>query len=449
MAAYMGKHNIGSLLQVLALPCRKHAHQLAFSCVKRVRVHNAPVACMHTARCIATKYRVLNSHILRKKVRCQSTPLTAAFLRYKSSTPEGTSNISQDVSKDTNYMDPPADYIPPVPPVPEQSTISGLDGLVENSLNALGEPSLQSLGLASMWPSGLMQQGLEMLHVAGLPWWASIVTGTVIVRLCMFPIVVKAQRMSINMMNHMPTIQKLQLKFTQARQRGNMLEAMRYGGELGEYMKKHNVKPFGQMLMPLCQAPVFVSVFVGLRGMANLPVESMKEGGILFFTDLTITQPFYALPLMTALTFWITIEAGVDGMNAQSQTHMMKWFLRALPFVMWPFISNFPTAMLVYWFSSNTFSLCQVMFLKIPQVRQFFKIPKRIEQPNIQPVKKGFLEGFKESYSNMKASQQVMERQRLDEISYRKAAHGPVVKTYSTNPKLKAKQKPGSPKSKS
>ena len=46
---------------------------------------------------------------------------------------------------------------------------------------------------------------------------------------------------------------------------------------------------------------------------------------------------------------------------------------------------------------------------------------------------------FVSAYSNMKASQQVMERQRLDEMSYRKAAHGPIVKTYSTNPKLKQK----------
>ena len=44
------------------------------------------------------------------------------------------------------------------------------------------------------------------------------------IRLCMFPLVIKAQRMTANMTNHMPTIQKLQLKFTQARQRGNMLE---------------------------------------------------------------------------------------------------------------------------------------------------------------------------------------------------------------------------------
>ena len=81
-------------------------------------------------------------------------------------------------SNGTNYLDPPADYIPPTPPIPDAAQVSGLDGLVENSLNALGEPSLQSLGLGSLWPSGLMQQGLEMLHVGlGLPWWASIVTG--------------------------------------------------------------------------------------------------------------------------------------------------------------------------------------------------------------------------------------------------------------------------------
>lgn len=35
----------------------------------------------------------------------------------------------------------------------------------------------------------------------------------------------------------------------------------------------------------------------------------------------------------------------------------------------------------------------------------------------------------------MKASQQVMERQRLDEVNFRKAALGPVIKTYQHNPK--------------
>lgn len=56
------------------------------------------------------------------------------------------------------------------------------------------------------------------------------------------------------------------------------------------------------------QVPIFLSVFIGLRGMANLPVESMKTGGCLWFPDLTITGPLYGLPLLTALTFWLTVE---------------------------------------------------------------------------------------------------------------------------------------------
>ncbi|CAL1545755.1 unnamed protein product [Lymnaea stagnalis] len=385
---------------------------------------------LHTGRHISKQ----NCQLVRNlafKYQSRGAPLTAAFFRFNSSA-SAVGNVSQ-VTDSSSFINPPADYIPPVPPIPD--ALSASSDLTQ-ALNALGEPTLQSVGLGGLTPAGFVQHGLELLHAGiGLPWWGSIIVGTLIVRTCMFPIVVKAQKMSINMMNHMPTVQKLQLKFSQARQRGNMLEAMRYGSELGEYMQRNNVKPFGQLMMPLCQLPVFLSVFIGLRGMANLPVESMKSGGCLWFPDLTVAEPFYGLPLLTAMTFWLTIEAGVDGMSAQSQTHVMKWFLRAMPLIMLPFIMNFPTAMLVYWFTSNAFSLIQVLFLKIPRVRLYFNIPEKVIHPTVLTEKKGFLEGFQESYSNMKASQQVMERQRLDEISYRKAAQGPITKTYPFNPK--------------
>lgn len=61
----------------------------------------------------------------------------------------------------------------------------------------------------------------------------------------------------------------------------------------------------------LFQLPIFLSVFVGVRQMANLPVESMKEGGILWFTDLTVPDPFWLLPLLTSATFLATIEVSV------------------------------------------------------------------------------------------------------------------------------------------
>ena len=53
------------------------------------------------------------------------------------------------------------------------------------------------------------------------------------------------------------------------------------------------------MALPLAQAPFMIFTFIGIRGMCKLPVESMKEGGILWFTDLTAVDPFYILPVLS------------------------------------------------------------------------------------------------------------------------------------------------------
>lgn len=47
---------------------------------------------------------------------------------------------------------------------------------------------------------------------------------------------------------------------------------------------------------------------MGLRGMANVPVDSMRYGGLFWFTDLTLPDPFYILPVITSFTMWVTIE---------------------------------------------------------------------------------------------------------------------------------------------
>ena len=44
--------------------------------------------------------------------------------------------------------------------------------------------------------------------------------------------------------------------------------------------------------------------------MANLPVESMKTGGLLWFPDLTIADPFFLLPILCSGSMLLTIEVG-------------------------------------------------------------------------------------------------------------------------------------------
>lgn len=47
---------------------------------------------------------------------------------------------------------------------------------------------------------------------------------------------------------------------------------------------------------------------MGLRGMASLPVESLKTGGLFWFTDLTVPDQFYLLPIITSATLFCTIK---------------------------------------------------------------------------------------------------------------------------------------------
>lgn len=106
-------------------------------------------------------------------------------------------------------------YIPEPPAILDENII----------LNALGEPTLHSLGLASNWPPGLIQSLLEWLHVThGFEWFQSIIIFTVGLRLLLLPLNVMAQRSSIKMRKISPQMMHYQEKLSDAKMSGNMLE---------------------------------------------------------------------------------------------------------------------------------------------------------------------------------------------------------------------------------
>lgn len=250
--------------------------------------------------------------------------------------------------------------IPEPPPVPP--SVDVVD--VTSSLAANGEPAFESIGLGGYTPVGLVQSALEYLHVSlDIPWWGVIMCGTIAVRLVLFPLVIAAQRNAAKMGNNMPQMQAIQLKMSEARLSGNHFESARLAQEMHTFMKEKDVSPFKSMLVPLAQAPVFISFFVGLRQMANAPVESMREGGIFWFTDLTMPDQYFLLPIITSATLYLTILIGTDAARLSQQSgQTIKYVLRAMPIVIFPFTINFPGAILCYWACSNFISLIQVSF---------------------------------------------------------------------------------------
>lgn len=199
----------------------------------------------------------------------------------------------------------------PTTPFGSDCSSSGVDAAsgVTDGLLAQTE-NLSALGLGGYTPSGLLQSLLEFLHVnAHLPWWVSIAAATVALRLLMLPLAVRMQRDAAIIANINPIASKIHESMAAYKKIGNHMAAAEEGAKLMSIYKEHGVNPLSTMLMiPFIQVPMFVSFFWAIRGMAGLPLESMKTGGMYWFTDLTIPDPTYVLPLMACLGFISNIE---------------------------------------------------------------------------------------------------------------------------------------------
>lgn len=178
------------------------------------------------------------------------------------------------------------------------------------TLNELPEQGdLASLGLCANTPVGWLQSMLEYLHVhAHLPWWGAIVASTFALRVVIFPVVMKIQKNGVIMNNISPEIQKLIKKQRQYRQMGNKALYSQYSQRIWQVYKKNNCNPLKMAIMPLIQLPLFLSFFIAIRKMAAVPVESMKTGGVLWFEDLTVPDPYYILPVLACGSFVASIE---------------------------------------------------------------------------------------------------------------------------------------------
>ncbi|XP_031831457.1 mitochondrial inner membrane protein OXA1L-like [Nomia melanderi] len=321
--------------------------------------------------------------------------------------------------------------IPDIPKIP--NVVETITQLYPN-----GEPTLESLGLGGYSPFGIVQKGFEALHVyCHMPWWAAILAGTMIVRILIFPIALRIQKHAVNMQNNLPKLQKLQLNMSLARRSGDDYQVAICGHELSKFMKEKQLNPFKSFGLSLLQLPIFLSILIGLRRMTEAPVQSLKEGGLWWFADLTTCDPYYVLPILTCATMYISIEYNLI-LTANMST-MVKYFLRAMPVVLFPFLMKWPGAILCYWLSTNVFSLLQSRLLKVGPVREYFKIPANVKHDieNLPKKPKSFKAGVKEAWTNVKISSKMEDKRRADAVRFNDAGKGPLKKTFKYDPTKK------------
>jgi YidC/Oxa1 family membrane protein insertase len=139
---------------------------------------------------------------------------------------------------------------------------------------------LKLLGLASSYtPVGWVQSFLELNHVVlGMPWWGTIAFSTILIRLIAMPLSIKAQRGMGKLANIRPIIEPIQEKMALAKRQGDTIQVQIQGQKLQKVFKEEGVNPFSAMAYSLGQAPIYLSCFLALRKMAELPVPGFETG---------------------------------------------------------------------------------------------------------------------------------------------------------------------------
>jgi len=228
------------------------------------------------------------------------------------------------------------------------------------------EPSLRSLGLCHWWPSGFMQSALEAIHInLDLSWGGTIILATILLRMCVFPLVIRSRKLMIKTNHHTPNLQQLQYKLHIAEEKQNKIAALR---ALKSYQKEHGLSNFGAVYPLLLSGVCFSTMFFALRGMAGLPVESMKEQGMGWFIDLTAPDPLFILPILTTLTIVLNFKLGVDTSDKSVMPNFVKEVMKLMeiifPIIIFPTMIYFPTALNLYWFTTNIISVIQGSVLR-------------------------------------------------------------------------------------
>src|SRR5881397_3111131 len=110
----------------------------------------------------------------------------------------------------------------------------------------------------------LLRNLLDFFHNSvGLPWGWSIVALTILVRICLVPLVVRQIHSMQNMQAHAPQMKEIQRKYKGDRQKMNE--------ELMKFYKENNINPASSCLPLAAQIPVFIGLFYTLRHFAKHP----------------------------------------------------------------------------------------------------------------------------------------------------------------------------------
>jgi len=218
-----------------------------------------------------------------------------------------------------------------------------------------------AIQLAPQFLVDIADSVLSFFHDSGLSWGGAIIALTVVTRALLVPLTYK----SLKGMRALQALQP-QLKEIQARYRN---DRQRMQQEMMRFYQENRVNPFASCIPLLAQAPIFLTLFYVLQNdlrfdicgqtakvCSEVPPGNWGES-FLFIPDLTAKAT--GAVLITLLVIYVVTQLFSGLVSTVTADKNQRMLILALPLIFVPIIINFPAGLILYWITTNIWTIGQ------------------------------------------------------------------------------------------
>jgi YidC/Oxa1 family membrane protein insertase len=196
---------------------------------------------------------------------------------------------------------------------------------------------------------------LEFWHgIVGGSWGWAIILLTFTVRIVILPLTFRGVKSMQRLQTLQPEIKQIQERYKDDRQRMNQ--------EIMAFYQREKVNPLGSCMPLLLQIPFFIALFYLLRS-DEFTADIAGNEGFLAIEDLAdkVTEPVL---LVSLIVIYVGTQLAASAVTMMSADPMQRRIMFALPFVFVIFIINFEAGLIVYWITTNVWTIGQQLLVR-------------------------------------------------------------------------------------
>jgi len=198
----------------------------------------------------------------------------------------------------------------------------------------------------------VMKSILDFFHTsAGLPWAWSIIALTVLVRIVLVPLTVKQIHSMQSLQKHAPEMKELQRKYKGDRQKLNE--------ELMKFYKENNINPAASCLPLVAQFPVFIALYLTLKHFSKASVKHHITGSWLHVVPSITAKATAHWSGYVLLAIYAGSQTASTYFMGSTMDKTQRRIMMVLPLVFITVIARFPVGLVLYWMTTNLWTVGQ------------------------------------------------------------------------------------------